>query len=644
MRRLYLVVFSLVVTFASVGLAETLTLPRDRRPRWLSEEGLVMAGSWEPLPFRVRRDGSPGFTPTAEQQAAYEREHSPEMIERLKVLGVNFVMTHCYKGGGLNLERQGMADAAAFAKRCHEAGLHVGTYTFSGAFLWEPMFQENPQAAGWVLQHEDGKPITYGSAAYRYFWNRNHPDAVDFYKELVRFAVNDIRVDLVHLDNYTWGPGYDDCSVERFRRYLAETFTPEQWRLMGLARADEAEPPKNDHPNAFLRRAWQDFCCRSLTESYHDMGRYARSLRKDVLMECNPGGLRAKIYPPVDHGRLLEGGEAIWNEGFIGGLQYGKLQTGIPTYKLARRMDNMVFRYVRNPMQMAEAMAFNLDCLGCLCWFEYGEISDYPGAHGKPLDPATARFVKFYRTRRELFRDTHVVADVAVLQSFPSQVFGPADFAGLTTRAVDELIAGRTCFQIICDQHLVELDRYRVLVLAGCGAMSEEQAAHVRRFVDAGGRICVVGPLATHDEWMFPREKPLLTDLPSERVVRVETGENVAQAVDRVLEQQPSLRISIQGSKPEAPANEQKLLGVCAELTERSDQQFVHLVNYRGDDHVNEIAVQLRIPDDRRVKEVILASPGRERDLPVTHASEGGFVTFAVPRLDVYEVAVISIE
>ncbi|GEM_PF-1907184 len=82
MRRLYLVVFSSVLTFASAGPAETLTLPRDHRPGWLSEEGLVMAGSWEPLPFRVRRDGSPGFTPTAEQQAAYEREHSPELTER----------------------------------------------------------------------------------------------------------------------------------------------------------------------------------------------------------------------------------------------------------------------------------------------------------------------------------------------------------------------------------------------------------------------------------------------------------------------------------------------------------------------------------------------------------------------------------
>jgi len=100
-------------TFVSIGLvtivifllrcpaqAEPLTLPAEQRPDWLSRDGIVMAGSWEPLLFRVRRDGSDGYTPSAEQRAAYERKHSPEMIAELKALGVNFIMMHCYKVAG----------------------------------------------------------------------------------------------------------------------------------------------------------------------------------------------------------------------------------------------------------------------------------------------------------------------------------------------------------------------------------------------------------------------------------------------------------------------------------------------------------------------------------------------------------------
>ena len=644
MRRLdlRLVMPVLLLILAGASRAEELTMPRDRRPEWLSSEGLVMAGSWEALPFRVRRDGSPGYTPTAEQVAAWEREHSPEMVQRLKDLGVTFVMMHCYKGGGLEMERESMAAAVEFSKRCHAAGLHVGAYTYSGAFIWETLFKETPAAKDWILLDENGKPYPYGSADYRYFWNRNHPQAVEFYKKIVRFAVNDIGVDLVHLDNYNRGLSYDEHSVGRFREYLARTFSLDQLKQMGLASAERARPPKKDNPNAFLRHAWHDFCCRSLTESYHDMSRYARGLREGVLMECNPGGVRARLYPPVDHGQLLQGGEATWNEGFIGGLRDGKLQTGIPTYKLARRMGNMVFRYVRNPMQMAEAMAFNLDCLGCICWFEFDEISDYPGSHGEPLNPDNAPFVRFYRERRELFRDTRVVADVAVLRSYPSQLCGPADFAQATAGAIDELIAERACFQVICDRHLAELDRYRVLVLAGCGAMSDGQIADLRRFVDAGGRLCVTGPLATHDEWMFAREESPLADLPGDRVVRVEPGQSMAKAVAGALGGKPSLGISIEKSREVGAAKADALLGLCAELTERGGQQFVHLVNYRDAAAFENIAVRLRVPKGGRVKGVSLASPGREADLKVSHTREGDFVRFVVPRVEVYEVAVVS--
>ncbi len=38
--------------------AEPLTMPLEQRPDWLQRDGIVMAGSWEPLLFRVRRDGS----------------------------------------------------------------------------------------------------------------------------------------------------------------------------------------------------------------------------------------------------------------------------------------------------------------------------------------------------------------------------------------------------------------------------------------------------------------------------------------------------------------------------------------------------------------------------------------------------------
>ncbi len=610
--------------------AEPLTLPLEQRPDWLQRDGIVMAGSWEPLLFRVRRDGSEGYIPTTEQRAAYLREHSPEMIAKLKALGVNFVMMHCYKGAGLEAERESMADAVKFAKLCHDSGLNVGVYNYSGAFIWELLFKEVPMAKDWVIIDKNGRPLTYGTATYRYRWNRNHADARVFYRQLVRFAVNDIGAELLHFDNYGYGPGQDANSVQRFRNYLGDTFTPERLKKMGIDDLNAVQPPMTGPPENMLRRAWLDFSCRSLTNSYHDMSRYARELRKDILIECNPGGPGNWIRPPVDHGNLLQGGEAFWDEGRQPGYRNGQLQTRIRTFKVARRMNNIAFVYTTTGLEMAESIAFNRDCLGCICWFEYGRLVARPGSNelvSKTLEP----FIRFFNTRRDLLRKARIVADVAVLRSFPSQVFANSNYAKLTYQVEQALIENRTCFQIIYDHHLNDLKRYRALVLAGCIALSNEQIEQIRQYIKSGGRVCVIGPVATHDEWMLPRGKLPLDDLPFNSVVRIGQNDDIPGAVSRACANKLSLSLQ---AKP----------GLCSELTEQPGRRLVHLVNYRADDPIKNITISLRLPAERHVKSVTLAGPEREHDIKLTFREQAGVVTFTVPQVSIYEIAVVTMK
>ena len=619
---------------AQVAQAQV-TLPLDQRPNWLQRDGIVMAGSWEPLLFRVRRDGSNGYTPTAEQRAAYLREHSPEMIAKLKALGVNFVMMHCYKGAGLEAERESMADAVKFAKLCHDAGLRVGVYNYSGAFLWEPLFEEVPQARDWVILDKDGKPLTYYKAGYRYRWNRNHADAQAFYRQLVRFAVNDIEADLLHFDNYSVGPGQDANSVQRFRDYLADTFTPERLRKMGIDDLNVAQPPMTGPPDNLLRRAWLDFSCQSLADSYHDMSRYARTLRRDILIECNPGGPGNYIGGPTDHGRLLQGGEAFWDEGRQPGYHDGRLYTRIRTFKVARRMNNIAFAYTTTGLEMAESMAFNRDCLGCICWFEYDKIVARPGSKD-PLSHTLAPFIDFFHTRRDLLRGAKVVADVAVLRSFASQVFADSKYARLTYQVEQALIENRTCFQIIYDQHLNDLKRYRVLVLAGCVGLSDQHVKQIEQYVESGGRVCMIGPVATHDEWMLPRKKPALDHLPASHVTRIAHDGNPAHrrwvgAIRRACAGEFALVVQA------AP-------GLYSELTEQAGRQLVHLVNYRADEPVKNIVTRVRLPAGRHVKTLMLASPERKSDLQLPFEEQGGVVAFTVPEVRVYEIAVLTMK
>ena len=561
-------------------------------------------------------------------------------------------MMHCYKGAGLEAERQTMADAAAFSKLCHDAGLRVGVYNYSGAFMWEPFFKEVPQAKDWVVLDPAGKPVTYGrTAGYRYYWDRNHPDAEAFYRQIVRFAVNDIQTDLVHFDNYAIGPGYDANSIARFRRYLAATFTPPQLADMGVTALSKAQPPGAGNvggalrdPQArspeLLRRAWQDFSCQSLADSYRAMGQYARSLRPDVLVECNPGGIGTAIQPPIDHGRLLQGGEAYWVESGRVGWHDGKLVSRIRNYKAGRAMGNMTFDYTLTPLEMAESMAFNLDCLGCFCWFEYGKIVAMPGSEESVL-PRLEPYIRFFHKRRDLFRGAEVVADVAVLRSFPSQAFGGPKYAGLTAHVEDLLIEKHACFQIIYDHQLADLKRYKVLVLAGCVAMGDREVEHIRRFVAAGGRLRVIGPLATHDKWMIPRPKNLVAEVVPGEGIYVRLGMDgvafnikpevtVAEAMHSGRDETPCLSVSA-------------ALFLRTEVTEQPGRRLVHLVNYFPDGAFRNVNVVLRLPPGTRAKAVKLASPEHEADITLPFKTkQSGVVEFTVPKIGTYEIAVVE--
>ena len=191
------------------------------RPRWMDEPGIVMAGNWEEPTFRARRAGRMDFTLAPEKLAPYQREHSPQIIARLKDLGVNFLMIHGYKGAGMATEAAGMEDSRRFAALAHKAGMRVGTY-IGGTMLYERLFLEEPLAPRWQAFGSDGSPIFYAdSQRFRYASVRNHPGFIEYLQEPTRYAIRIIGTDLVHFDNFGLGAAsYDSFSKAQFRAFL----------------------------------------------------------------------------------------------------------------------------------------------------------------------------------------------------------------------------------------------------------------------------------------------------------------------------------------------------------------------------------------------------------------------------------------
>ncbi len=524
-----------------------------------------------------------------------------------------------------------MADAAQFAARCREAGLRVGVYVTSGTMLWELFFKEKPEAKDWAVLDSKGRPITYPwpPSPYRYFWNRNHPDAEAYHQQIVRFAVEEIRRTCCTSTTTALVPAGTPA------RWIGSAATsrprsrPEQLSGMGAAALDGLMPPLPGTEGT-LQCAWRDFCCASLAESYHRMTRYARSLRPDILMECNPGGISPRIEPPIDHGRLIPGGDAFWDEDVRPGYRDKTLQTRIRTYKIARRMQNSAFTYVTTPLEMAESMAFNLDCLGDVCWFEYGRIANYPGWQRPdrpghpivhPLLPPAARAAarRSRRGRRGRAaklslagllppqRSPHHLAGRAVVDREPHPLPDPLRPATGRPRAVTGLWfwpAAPPC---------------------RTGRSSSSGATY-----SAGGRLCLIGPAATHDQWNARRARPALDDLPETALARAEIKGDSLAAVRRACGDGPSL--SVRGPH-----------GLCAELTEQADRRMVHLVNYRAGEPARGVEVRLRIPQDGRSARSAWPARSTRRTFRCRFGKRPAKLTFTVPEIRTYEIAVVEL-
>ncbi len=175
------------------------------------------------------------------------------------------------------------------------------------------------------------------------------------------------------------------------------------------------------------------------------------------------------------------------------------------------------------------------------------------------------------------------------------------------------------------------MNRYRVLVLAGCVALSDQQIEQIRRYVNSGGQVCIVGQTGTYDEWLIPRKQPALDELPASGVVRIEQDDDVVNAIRRACNNR--LSVSIRAGS-----------GLCSELTEQPGRRLVHLVNYNAGEPVKDVSVRLRLPAGRRTKAVTLVSPERESDLEASFEEQDGFVTFGVPQVCVYEIAVVTMQ
>jgi len=667
--------------------------PRD----WLKNSPFVAVGSWDDMPIFFRRVGGQATW----EEANYRNEHTEAAVMKLKDLGATIAIIDFFKGFGLEAEKEHIDHARELAGLLHQHGLRVGLYVGS-TIAYETFLPEQPAAQEWFVPDYLGKPVIYGDQTFRKRVYFMHPGYVEYIKRVVRMGVEDLKADLIHFDNTSLQGRAEifqhPLAIKEFREYLRSTYSAAELKQrLGFSNVEYVLPPVIERPQVViddpLFQLWTDFRCRQLNRYYAEMQRFIRGLNPAVVMDNNPssgmsgtntiweqGTSYSGLYPHIDISWTEEGNyPAVTPEGI--------LVSRIRTYKTGSILGTQIITYTAGgghyggegggTAAMAESMAFNRQSLGMV-----GGILEAP-----KIPEDQKRYITFFHQNFEYYRDVQNIPDVAVLYSYASMGFNndrPAVSFMLFTQA---LIQAHVPFDIIFDEHLKDLSKYRALVLADQECLDDGQMELVRKYVEQGGGLVATEQSSLYTARRLRRPDFGLKDLfkvaapPWRGPGTVEKDLEIAPAKNRIgqgraiyipavkpaVEKPPAVRMSSKYWK--LPVNGKELIdgvkwaaagrlslevnapetsAVVAEMMEQpgKGRRLVHLLNYAGPqgNTVSNVEVTVEIPEGKRTERVMLLTPDGAESSMAPGRTEAGRIHFTVPHLHTYTLAILELE
>lgn len=493
-------------------------VPVDQRgaaltPEWLRSSPVVMAGCWDDFPlFQRRLGGGPDWF-----EDLYKNQRSEQTVTALKQAGVTLAIIHFFKGFGLEAERDHIADARILAKRLQQNGIRVGLYVGS-TIAYETFLLEKPDAEEWFVPDFMGKPVYYFDQTFRKRVYFMHPGYREYIQRVVRLGIETLQTDCIHFDNTSMQAAPEifqhPMAIHDFRAHLAAKYQPEALKeRLGFSDVRYVIAPKLDASlhtvNDPLFQEWAEFRCYQLSAYYAEMTSFIRSLNPSVAVANNPSsGMAGKNIiwnQGVDYPSLLRNVDVAWTEeGDNAGVSPdGVLISKIRTYKVAAILDKRIFcstcgavgawgheHHGGSLLQMAESMAYNSQGIGMV-----GGFHDVPHLPAGPR-----RYIRFFHDNFQLYRSPKTVSDIALLYSFSSMAFNNEQPQVGFMLASQMMIQDKLLFDIIFDEHLEDLSKYRALFLADQECLSDPQIELIQKFVTAGGGLIATGQTSLYNE------------------------------------------------------------------------------------------------------------------------------------------------
>ncbi len=447
--------------------------------------------------------------------------HSPQTIGRMKSLGINLSHIHFHKGYGLEAEADSIREAIEWAKELHRNNIAVGVYI--GSTFFRETF-EHPQYEDMIMQDvkREWSPAQY----FRDPWCYNSPIVKEYFKEVIRIAIEEVQADVLHFDTAFASRVDNICHCQFCLKGFREFLRNDSPKLNAIAGYDDnpnlLQPPPNGNLEYLATldevrepglMAWVLFRAQSGYKALKEFVEYAKSLKSDILIFYNGAqgaGITRFSYTDMSFEKLklveLSCTEDCI-ENPIGITEEEMPISRFRAYKMANQTRTRHCYYTvtqgrNNKLMLAEAAAFNYMCLG---FVETGMQKTH-----RLESKEDEAFLSYIVENEQLFMNQNLLANIAVLHHHESMLLNP--FASNLTPLVVEqmLFENHFPFTIIGSEELIDneyLKNVDLLVLPDSKCLSDEQIIVIEKFVSNGGKLLSIGRSGSADEYNQYRSK-----------------------------------------------------------------------------------------------------------------------------------------
>jgi hypothetical protein len=383
---------------------------------------------------------------------------------------------------------------------------------------------------------------------------------------------------------------------------------------------------------------------------------------------------------------LLAHTDIVWTEEGNGATVSADsiLISKIRTYKMARILNNRIFTYTSDSkLEMAEAMAYNRQGMGMVGGLDEMEGNRMTDAYKLPEEQKN--YIQFFRKQFENYRAVTSVSNVAILHSFASMAYNNDRPYQSTYLFEQALIQAKIPFDIIFDDQLKDLSRYKVLILADQECLDDAKQDTIRAFVKRGGGLIATEHTSLYTEWrqrkrdfglqdLFQVNAPAWhgrsspEDILAVPVQRKQLGKGRVIYIPEIIPSRPKPpTVAMTSQYWKLPVNWKELIhsvqwasdsslvmsieapvNVTSELMLKEDNSamLLHLLNYdfAKDSSIQNIKALVQAPQGKKVSLVTVLTPDGRKDETITFQQTGQQIRFTVPNLYVYDLVVIKFE